>query len=60
LKNTYNKEINYVDELSKTSNNDDTGYNTTANLDLTKPKDELAKVANYNTLGINVGVKFAF
>ncbi len=53
---TYGKETIYVDKLTETSNNSD--VNSNYNVD--KAKEELAPVANYNTLGINVGVKFTF
>ncbi len=53
---TIDKETVYVDELNTSSNN--SNYNSTVNQD--KPLDDLAKTANYNTLGINVGVKYSF
>lgn len=52
----YQKETVYVDKLTASSNN--ASYNSSYKT--TQANDALAPVANYNTLGINVGVKFAF
>lgn len=46
---TSSKETIYVDELSETSN-----------LNITEPTEALRSTSNFNSLGINVGVKFNF
>lgn len=53
---TAQKEINYVNELTSSSNNG--SYNT--NVSSSKPSDQLGDVANFSRCAINVGVKFNF
>lgn len=53
---TYYNEVNYVDKLTSTSNNDH--YNT--DFDKDKPKDELATKTNFNQFGFSLGIKFRF
>ena len=54
---TYQKEINYVKELTTASNEND--YNTKT-VDQDKPLDQLREYANFASLGIRIGVKYAF
>ncbi len=52
----YNKQIEYVDELTTSSNN--ATYNP--NYDKTKPKEELKDTAPFSALGLNIGIIFNF
>lgn len=54
---TFYKEIVYVDKLTKSSNNKD--YNST-NYSEDKPEEKLRKYANYSSIGLQIGVKYAF
>ena len=54
---SYAKNTNYVDNVTEKSNN--SAYNSTST-DQEKPKDVLATTGNYNSLGLNVGVRFKF
>jgi Outer membrane protein beta-barrel domain len=63
------KNTNYVDKLDNTSNNNTfnpTVYGTTLPLtrvsgfDKEKAGDDLAKTANYNSIGLNVGLRYKF
>jgi hypothetical protein len=53
----YQKSTTFVDQLTEKSNNSSIN-STTTNLD--KAKDDVAPTANYNSLGLNVGVRFKF
>lgn len=53
---TYGKETIYLDELTPSSNNFD--YNSGASLD--KAKESLANTSNYNSMFINIGIKYSF
>ncbi len=53
---TYETQINYVDELTENSNND--AYNVDFSTDL--PMDDRAFKTNLNTLSINLGIQYNF
>jgi hypothetical protein len=53
---TYQKEVEYVDEINSSSNN--TAYNT--NIDPDKPKEELKTTSPFSAVAINVGVIYKF
>ncbi|TAE19031.1 MAG: hypothetical protein EAZ95_02740 [Bacteroidetes bacterium] len=58
---TFQKEINYVKELTASSNNADyisAGQPSSINMD--KPKDELGFYSNFSAMGIRLGVKYHF
>lgn len=58
----YSAQIDYVDELTPSSNNEDaviTG-GIQSDHDVTKPKQELFQKTSFSQLGIQVGVKYTF
>jgi len=52
--NRYNRETNYVNELTSTSNNPRTNPNPNENL----PADELTSTTFFNSVGVNIGIKY--
>lgn len=52
--NLYNLETNYVDELTPTSNNP----RTNPNLNENAPADELTSTSFFNSVGLNIGIKY--
>lgn len=52
----YAKQIEYVDELTSSSNS----FEINDDADLTKPEERLINPSNYNSFGINLGVRYAF
>lgn len=54
--NTISKSVNFVDELTSSSNNTAAG----GTLDVDKPLDALTSSSNYNSLGLNIGIKLSF
>lgn len=53
---TYDREINFVNELNQSSNNTATNSNT----DLNKPKDDLRVSSPFSNIGFGIGMNFLF
>lgn len=56
---TYYTEVNYVDELNGSSNND-LYINDMSDLDTDSPKEEIMAPTNFSQLGFQIGLKFSF